>query len=523
MEGFFRKRRFPRFTPPICAILLALFLGVTAPAQEPPKQAPPVTPNPTPSPAEIAALLPDAPFPLDSSDRGPLAPNGAPEDSNSVPQFRQTIQDQSDDQENPAFFQHHLIAGRFWISGQSNLIFQAHTPFHSPYSGPNSFHGYGESATSLTNTLFLGARPLRFTELIGSVDLEDGRGVSNALGVAAYVNADVIDPDLTNKLYLSRFFFHHTIPMAADRITQDPNPFFLQPWVPRQRFEVTFGKMSLLDYFDVNEVGSDPHLQFTNLAIGNAGTYEYAGDGHGYTIASMISYSGPRYGFRFAEALLPKITNTEVLNYNLSQSRSENLEFDVATYPLRGYTTHSRFLTFINHADLGNYREADAAYLSGQDPTPNIALHRHPGTIKPGFDINIEQDLPKNFRAYFRYGWNHGLYESFTFSEMNDTVSFGADLSGDAWHRRYDRIGSAFVNSGLAYYHREYLALGGIGFMLGDGKLTYGRESVSETYYTAHVIGGLYLAAQLSFINNPGFNRARGPAIVPGLRAHVDF
>ena len=37
----------------------------------------------------------------------------------------------------------------------------------------------------------------------------------------------------------------------------------------------------------------------------------------------------------------------------------------------------------------------------------------------------------------------------------------------------------------------------------GDGGLAYGRESVSETFYTAH-IGGLYLAAQISFVNNPG-------------------
>jgi high affinity Mn2+ porin len=515
MEGFHIERRSPRFGRSVYTIfLIALFTG-GAVAQEP---------SVSNTPSDIAQSVPPS-FPEEQSppNRGPLAPNGAPEQSNAVPQLRQTIEDQSDDQENPAMFRSHIIAGRFWLSGQSNLIFQAHTPFHSPYSGPNSFHGYGESATSVANTLFMGARLLRFSELIASADVEDGRGVSDALGVAAYVNADVIDPDLTDKFYLSRFFFHHTIPVAADRITQAPNPFFLQPWIPRQRLEVIFGKMSLLDYFDVNEVGSDPHLQFTNLAIGNAGTYEYAGDGHGYTIASMISYAGPRYVLRFAEALLPKITNTDDLNYNIRNSREENIEFDYSTYPLRGYVTHIRALAFVNHADLGNYREADAAYLAGVDPTPDISLHRHPGTVKPGLDINLEQDLPRNFRAYFRYGWNHGLYESFTFSEMNDTVSFGADLSGDAWHRKYDRIGSAFVNSGLAYYHREYLALGGIGFMLGDGKLSYGHESVSETYYTAHVIGGLYLAAQLSFINNPGFNRARGPAIVPGLRAHIDF
>jgi high affinity Mn2+ porin len=75
----------------------------------------------------------------------------------------------------------------------------------------------------------------------------------------------------------------------------------------------------------------------------------------------------------------------------------------------------------------------------------------------------------------------------------------------------------------MSQQHRAYLRLGGIGFELGDGGLNYGRESVSETYDTAHLVGGPYLAAQLSFVNNPGFNRDRGPVVIPGLRAHIDF
>ena len=464
--------------------------------------------------------LPEEPVP---PNHVPLGTNGAPENSNSPPQVRQTIEDQSDDQENPSFFRQHLIAGRFWISGQSNVIFQAHPPFHSPYSGPNSFRGYGENATSVSNTLYTGARIFRFSEMTVSAEESDGRGMSDGLGIAAYPNADVIDPDLTGEVFLSRCFFHQTVPLTADRINEDANPYYLQTSLPRKRLEFIFGKLSLLDYFDVNEVGSDSHLQFTNLAIDNAGTYENASDGHGDTIAAMVNYQGPKIGLRFAEALLPKINNTDVLNYDLRNSHAENLEFDYTASVIRGYLSHFRALAFVSHADLGNYREADNAYLAGKDETPDIALHRHPNTGKPGFNINIEQDLPRNFRAFFRGGWNDGLYESFVFSEMNDTVSFGGDLAGVAWHRPYDRIGSAYVNSGLARYHREYLALGGVGFMLGDGKLTYGRESVSETYYTAHIIGGLYMAAQFSFVNNPGFNRARGPVEVPGLRAHIDF
>jgi high affinity Mn2+ porin len=173
------------------------------------------------------------------------------------------------------------------------------------------------------------------------------------------------------------------------------------------------------------------------------------------------------------------------LDYDIRHTHAENFSVDYSTYAMQGYATHVRGLVFVSHADLGSYREANDAYLAGRDKKADITLHRHQGTVKPGLGLSFEQDLPRNFRAFWRTGWNDGNYESFTYSEMNNTISFGADLSGDAWHRKDDRIGSAFVNSGLSHDHREYLALGGIGFMLGDGGLRYGRESVSETYYTA--------------------------------------
>ena len=472
--------------------------------------------------AQGPAPLPNAP--VAASERSPRSgANGGPEYSNATPQVKQSIEDQSDDQASPAFFLDHLIRDRFWISGQSNFIFQAHTPFHSPYSGPNSFHGYGETATSRTLTLYAGVRLMRFTELIANLDEAGGSGLSDGVGIAAFVNADVVGPQVSRAVYLSRSFIHHTVALTPDRIEEEPNPFYLQPSIPRSRLEFTFGKISLLDFFDVNEVGSDSHLQFTNVAIGNNGIYEYAGDEHGFTVAGMASYQGPRVGFRFAEALLPKIQTGINLDYDLRHVHSDNFEFDYATYTLQGYATHLRTLAFINHADLGTYSQANQAYLGGRDPTPDITAHRHPGVIKPGAGVNFEQELPANFRVFARAGWNDGRYESFSFCEMNNSVSFGADLTGDVWHRKADRIGSAWVNSGLSQQHRRYLALGGVGFELGDGGLAYGRESVSETYYTAHVWGGLYVAAQLSFVNNPGFNRDRGPVIAPGLRTHLDF
>jgi hypothetical protein len=100
---------------------------------------------------------------------------------------------------------------------------------------------------------------------------------------------------------------------------------------------------------------------------------------------------------------------------------------------------------------------------------------------------------------------------------------FGAFTKGDRWRRRNDRAGVAFVANGIVAAHQQYLALGGIGFLLGDGALTYGPEKIIEGFYTAHLWRGFFISADLQHINNPGYNMARGPVTVLGGRFHVDF
>jgi hypothetical protein len=79
------------------------------------------------------------------------------------------------------------------------------------------------------------------------------------------------------------------------------------------------------------------------------------------------------------------------------------------------------------------------------------------------------------------------------------------------------------VINGIVGDHRVYLADGGLGFLLGDGALTYGQEKIFEGYYTLHMWRGLFASFDAQHINNPGYNKARGPVWVPGLRLHVDF
>jgi len=172
---------------------------------------------------------------------------------------------------------------------------------------------------------------------------------------------------------------------------------------------------------------------------------------------------------------------------------------------------------------MGSYREAIDAYLAGEGSRPDVTAHRHVGTLKYGFGLNVEQALGPAFRVALRTGWNEGKNELFAYTEVNDTLALAADVRGLAWGRPQDRIGLALVTNGLSKDHRDYLALGGLGFLLGDGALAYGREQIVELYYTAFVGWGVWLAAGAQFIKNPGYNAARGPVWVGALRLHVEL
>ena len=413
---------------------------------------------------------------------------------------------------------------RYWISGQTNFIFQGHVGFPAAYSGQNSLRASRENALSRVYTLFTGVEILHSTEVLLDLESAGGRGISDALGVAGFTNVDVVrNPSLGSKPYVARVMIHQTIAFTHEMTKQEHNPFALAGEVPKERLEFRIGKMSAADFFDTNAVGSDSHLQFTNWTIVNNGAYDYAADTRGYTYGAIVEYQQPQLGIRVGELLMPKVANGIDLDWSLRRSHSENIELEFRRPLMNSEATTIKALFYQNTANMGDYREAIAAFNRGTDLKPDIVAHRHQGSRKYGFGLNVEQELPAHFRAFARAGWSEGRHESFAYTEVNNTGSLGFDLSGERWHRTHDKIGSAFVSNGISAEHAEYLRLGGLGFLLGDGNLRYGRENIWETYYTAHVWRGVFTSGQLQFVVNPGYNQDRGPAWVPGLRLHVDF
>ncbi len=418
----------------------------------------------------------------------------------------------------------HSQTARWWVSGQDNIISQWHPSFDAKYSGPNSFRTHFEHATSNVATLFTGLQLTNTTEIFLHFETAAGGGLSDALGLGGFTDLDVVrNPTLGSVPYIARGMVRQIIPLSDETEEAERDQWHLATKVPVRRIELRFGKMGLNDFFDVNDVGTDSHLQFMNWTVDNNGAYDYAADTRGYTVAMVAAYHDRNWAFRFAEALMPTVANGIDYQWNLRRARAENFELELHPSIAGKRNTTIRLLIFVNHGNMGGYRQAIANYLAGNTPVPEITAHPLQTTIKYGFGANLQQQVSKNVRLFSRFGWNEGQHESFVYTEADQTVQAGGDLAGERWKRKHDKVGLVVVTNAIKKDHQEYLRLGGKGFLLGDGGLNYGRENIVETYYNLHVWRGLFSAFDLQHVNNPGYNRDRGPVLVPSLRFHLDF
>ena len=252
----------------------------------------------------------------------------------------------------------HFKDTRFWLSGQANFIFQTHPDFHAPYSGPHSLSPRYEKATSRLLTLYTGVRLNNSTEFLVDIEEAGGASLSTGFGLAGATNLDgVRNPSLSKAPYLGRGMFHKVFSLSSDKVENQRNAFSLFEELPRRRLEFRIGKMSMPDFFDVNSVGSDTHFQFTNWTIDNNGGWDYAADTRGYTVAAVLDFEDRNWGFRFAEALMPKVANGTDLVWKPWQVHAENFEYELR----RGFIPKKpgviRLLAYTNSANMGIYRD----------------------------------------------------------------------------------------------------------------------------------------------------------------------
>ena len=405
------------------------------------------------------------------------------------------------------------------LHAQLTYQLQGHGAFDAPYEGQNSFEDRKEVRGSYTTTLYLGRKLWKGGEAYADVEAFAGAGVSRVLGLAGPPNGETYRVDSTQlKAGLARLFLRQTWDLGgtSQPVEDDQNQIAGQQG--SRRIVLTAGKFSGTDIFDGNSYSHDPRTQFNNWTLWANAAWDYPADTRGYTWGVALEWYHDDWALRVGSMMEPKEANELQLDHQVSRAHGEVVELE-HDHEFGGRKGALRLLAFENHARMGVYREA----LAENPSAPDVTATRAPGRVKYGFGFNAEQALTDDVGAFLRAGWNDGRTESWAFTEVERTVSGGLSSSGRAWGRENDRLGLGFAVNGINRDHRDYLAAGGYGFMLGDGRLDYAAERLADAYYAVALgrRGSFSLEAQR--FQNLAFNRDRGPVTIYGIRLHLQF
>jgi high affinity Mn2+ porin len=405
---------------------------------------------------------------------------------------------------------------------QATSIGDYHGTFPSPYEGSFSLQDTPEHDVSLTTTLFLGLRLEPNTLLYFDPEIAGGRGFSGVNGLANAANGELPRvATATPKPYLARLYISHDFGFGDEKQSFDSDANQLAGERPMNRYTITVGRFSVTDFFDNNRYSHDPRSQFMGWAIMYNGAWDYPADTRGYTWGWVHELHTRHWSFRYSSSAMPKVANGPRFDRRLFRDRGDVFEEEYR-YQLRKHPGIVRLLEYQNHADAGNYGEA--IQLAKQNGgVPDVTQTHRVGTLKYGTGLNVEQELTKDFGVFGRLGWNDGKTESFAFTAMDRLATGGVSVNGKSWHRPNDTVATEVTAGGLSAVHAEYLALGGHDFLIGDGALRYGPETIWESYYSAQVFHGLFASFDLQHVNNPAYNRDRGPVWIESIRLHVEF
>ena len=200
------------------------------------------------------------------------------------------------------------------------------------------------------------------------------------------------------------------------------------------------------------------------------------------------------------------------LGYSLDPTFSQfNLVGEVEErHELWGQPGKLKFLAYINRGNIAAYSDAIAWGAANGMPPVLDAVRQY--QTKPGFVINLEQQITPDLGFFAQVGWMNGRYEPFDTSDVDRTVLAGFSISGNLWGRPYDTIGVAGAVNGISKVHQAFLNAGGQGTLLGDGQLSYpSTEHIFETYYSCTLSESSNLTFDYQFIQNPAYNTDRGP------------
>jgi high affinity Mn2+ porin len=409
-------------------------------------------------------------------------------------------------------------SNRWEIHGQTTYLPQGYPGFRALYTGPNSLTPAPQTQATWSNSLFLNMRLWEGGELYYNPELLQGFGLNDTVGVAGFPNGEAQKSNFPYPHYnTSRLFLRQTFGFGGEREELPSGPGQLGGKVDVSRLTVQAGKFAVIDIFDGNAYAKDTRKDFLNWSMWAPGAFDYSADKVGLTYGATAEFNQKQWALRAGYFLMLGTSNTNNFDMRLFQRGNYVLELETR-WSLFSQPGKLRSIAWLNSAFSGSYRET----LDNPALDLDIAQTRA-GRIKYGYVFNLEQALTDDVGLFGRWSWNDGKTEIMAFTDIDASLATGLSIKGTRWGRPDDVIGIGGAINALSKDHRDFIAAGGLGILIGDGALNYRRERIFETYYAYALNKQITLTADYQFITNPAYNADRGPVSVFSGRFHGEF
>jgi len=416
---------------------------------------------------------------------------------------------------------------RINFHAQATLLEQGYPTFRSPYQGINSLPGVAQGRETWDATLYAGIRLWQGAELWVNPELDQGHGLADTHGVAGFSSAEAYKSGFDDPYArVQRYFLRQTINLGgeSEKVDADLNQFAGSQTA--DRLVLTVGRFGIVDIFDTNKYANNSRTDFFNWSVINAGTFDYAGDGWGFTYGAAAEWYFDRWTLRagiFDLSATPA-GGISPAAYGLDSTFQQfQLVGEIEErHKLWGQPGKFKITAFLSRGRAGEFRDAIELAEFTSQPADINAVRRY--TSRPGVSINLEQQVTDMIGVFARAGWADGNVEPWDFTDIDRTLMVGISLSGKAWGRNDDTIGIAGVINNISAVHAAFLNAEGLGILIGDGALPHpGLEQIIEAYYSYALTSAARLSVDYQFIDNPAYNTDRGPVNVFAGRMHWQF
>jgi high affinity Mn2+ porin len=420
-----------------------------------------------------------------------------------------------------------LDADRVNFHAQTTFMWQGYPRMRSPYEGTNSLPASGQARETWDATLYAGVRLWQGAELWINPELDQGFGVGNTHGLAGYSSGESYKIGASYPYArLQRAFIRQTIDLGGEsqKVEADLNQF--AGTQSASRLVLTVGRFGIVDIFDTNKYANNARTDFMNWALINAGTFDYAGDGWGFTYGAAAEWYQGNFTLRagiFDLSATPAGGDSPLGGTLDPTFRQFQLVGEIEErHELWGQPGKVKLTGFLSRGQAGRFADAVAlAQVTGQ-PADITAVRAY--TSRPGISLNIEQQITEGVGVFARAGWADGSVEPWDFTDIDQTISGGVSISGKQWGRPDDTVGVAGIVNNISGVHRAFFDAGGLGILIGDGQLPRpALEAIIEAYYKYTLSSTSHLTFDYQFVVNPAYNADRGPVNLFAARYHWQF